>query len=195
VLGRPVPGIGVRVVNDRGDRLPPRGVGELQIRGGAVTKRFLTVDGWQDACDDTGWLATGDLGYLTNAGEIVVCGRKKDTIIVAGRNLFPTHIEWAAGQVDGVRSGNAAAVRITVDDREHFAVIVESRSHDDDSQVARMRREVTRRVLEEVGLAPKGVLVVPPGRVPKTSSGKVRRSAAAALLDGSLVVESASGVT
>ncbi|MCZ8379362.1 long-chain-fatty-acid--CoA ligase [Mycobacterium sp. CPCC 205372] len=191
VLGRPVPGMGVRVVDESGDRLPPRSVGELQIRGGAVTKRFRTVDGWQDACDSTGWLATGDLGYLTDAGEIVICGRKKDTIIVAGRKLFPTHIEWAAGQIDGVRSGNAAAVRITVDEREHFAVVVESRAHTDADQVARMRQAITLRVLEEVGIAPKNVLVVGPGQVPKTSSGKVRRTAAAALLD--VVTEPATG--
>jgi fatty-acyl-CoA synthase len=194
VLGRPVPGMGVRVVDAGGNRLPPRRVGELQIRGGAVTTRFRTVDGWQDACDRAGWLATGDLGYLTEAGEIVICGRKKDTIIIAGRNLFPTHIEWAAGQIDGVRSGNAAAVRITVDEREHFAVVVESRAHSDADQVARIRQAVTLRVLEEVGIAPKGVLVVGPGQVPKTSSGKVRRSAAAALLDGQLVTEPVPGV-
>jgi fatty-acyl-CoA synthase len=193
VLGRPVPGIGVRVINDRGDRLPPRGVGELQIRGGAVTKRFRTLDGWEEACDHTGWLATGDLGYLTEAGEIVICGRKKDTIIIAGRKLFPTHIEWAAGQIDGVRTGNAAAVRISIDDREHFAVIVESRAHDDPDQVERIRQEVMLRVLNDIGVAPKGVIVVAPGQVPKTSSGKVRRSAAAALLRGSLVPAPTSG--
>jgi fatty-acyl-CoA synthase len=187
VLGRPVPGIGVKVVDEQGGRLVPRGVGEIQIRGSAVTKRFRTTSGWQDACDDAGWLATGDVGYLTDTGEIVICGRKKDTIIIAGRNLFPTHIEWAAGQIDGVRAGNAAAVRITIKEREHFAVIVESRLHADDDQAARIRSGVARRVLDDLGIAPKGVLVVAPGRIPKTSSGKVRRSAAAALFSDALV--------
>ena len=61
--------------------------------------------------DADGWLDTGDQGYLTD-GAVVVCGRLKDVIIMGGRNIYPTDIERAAGEVDGVRAGNAVAVRL-----------------------------------------------------------------------------------
>lgn len=183
VLGRPVPGMGLRVVDDSGARLPARTVGEFQLRGDAVTARYRTADGPRDARDHSGWLATGDLGYLTDTGEAVICGRRKDTIIVGGRNIFPTDVERAAGRVEGVRAGNAAALRLaTAEGREHFAVIVESRRHDDAGTVDRIRTEVARRVGDQLGVAPRLVLVVAPGALPKTPSGKLRRSAAAALL-------------
>ena len=181
VIGRAMPGMGIRVVDDHGARQHPRAVGEIQIRGAAVTRRYRTTEGWQDACDGSGWLKTGDLGYLTEAGEVVICGRKKDTIIIAGRNIFPTHIEWAAGQVDGVRAGNTAAVRVVNDGRESFAVLVESRMHGDDDHVVRICAAVTQRVVDEVGISPREVIVLAPGQLPKTSSGKIRRSVAATL--------------
>ncbi|RDI42793.1 fatty acyl-AMP ligase [Nocardia mexicana] len=182
-VGRPVPGMGVRVVDETGTRLPARTVGEFQVRGGAVTHRYRTAAGWQDARDRSGWLATGDLGYLTDTGEAVVCGRRKDTIIVAGRNIFPTEVERIAGRVGGVRAGNAAAIRLSpAEGREHFAVIVESRLHDDAAEAERIGAEVARRVRDDIGVAPRQVLVVAPGTLPKTPSGKLRRSAAAVLL-------------
>jgi fatty-acyl-CoA synthase len=183
-LGKPIAGMGVRVVDASGARLPPREVGELHVRGESVTRRCLTRDGWRDACDADGWLATGDLGYLTDTGEVVICGRLKDTIIVGGRNLFPTDIERAACRVPGVRPGNAAAVRVRpAEHREQFAVVVESRLHDDAAAAERIRAEVAREVFAEIGASPRLVSVTSPGSLPKTSSGKLRRAALAALLE------------
>ncbi|MET7768405.1 fatty acyl-AMP ligase [Nocardia sp. NPDC005366] len=183
VLGRPLTGLGLRVVDGRGDRLPPRMVGEFQVRGAAVTRTYLTEHGAHAAVDAGGWLSTGDLGYLTDTGEIVVCGRVKDVIIVGGRNIFPTDIERAAGRVAGVRRGNAVAVSIRqADHREQFAVVVESREHADTEAAERIRNDVARTVYDEIGVGPKFVAVTEPGSLPKTPSGKLRRSATLALL-------------
>src|SRR6185436_15075732 len=95
-LGFPLPGIELRVVDEECSVLEHRRIGELSIRGTVVTRSYITLAGNQDALDADGWLATGDLGYCTETGEIVVCGRKKDMIIVAGRNICPTDIERAA---------------------------------------------------------------------------------------------------
>ena len=94
-----------------------------------MTPGYLTVAGPVATQDADGWLDTGDEGYLAD-GAVVVCGRRKDVIIMGGRNIYPTDIERAASGADGVRAGNAVAVRLEADGarhRESFLVAVESR--------------------------------------------------------------------
>ena len=108
--------------------LPARGVGVIEVRGEPVTRGYTTVAGFISAQDERGWYDTGDLGYLTETGNVVVCGRVKDVIIMAGRNIYPTDIERAACRVAGVRPGCAVAVRLDAGlSRETFAVAVESK--------------------------------------------------------------------
>jgi fatty-acyl-CoA synthase len=182
-LGFPLSGIELRVVDEGGSVLEDRQIGELAIRGAAVTRRYVTPAGSQNALTADGWLATGDLGYRTETGEIVVCGRKKDMIIVAGRNICPTDIERAAARVDGVRPGNAVAVRLTSPaHRESFAVAVESHAHNDSRDKRRIMNDVSRVVFAEIGVSPRLVTVTGPGTLPKTPSGKLRRSATHAII-------------
>ncbi|MFC8526847.1 long-chain-fatty-acid--CoA ligase [Nocardia sp. NPDC057227] len=185
-LGPPVPGIELRVVDERGAVLPADRIGTILVRGAAVTERYLGPDGYVDAKDADGWLDTGDLGYLTGAGEAVVTGRKKDVIIVAGRNIAPTVVERAASGIAGVRPGSIAALGIRLPSmaREGIAVIAESESAGDTDECERIRREVARAVHDEVGIAPAVVVVVQKGALPKTPSGKLRRSSAASLIPG-----------
>lgn len=181
VLGPPLDGIEVKVVRDGAD-LPEGRVGTLHVRGAAVTELYLTDSGPRPTRGDDGWLDTGDLGYLTG-GRVVVCGRVKDVIIMGGRNIFPTDIERVAGAVDGVRAGNAVAVRTTVGGRrEGFAVVVESRAADDPAEVERIAAHIRSAVTAEIGARPTSVVVVPVGALPKTPSGKMQRSAAGALV-------------
>ncbi|MCK5756231.1 MAG: fatty acyl-AMP ligase, partial [Mycobacterium sp.] len=97
-LGRPLPGLELRIVGEDGCVLPARGVGVIEVRGEPVSQGYTTVVGFLPAQNERGWYDTGDLGYLTEAGDVVVCGRIKDVIIMAGRNIFPTDIERAAGR-------------------------------------------------------------------------------------------------
>lgn len=178
ILGPPLSGFEARIVSSSGAVLAEREVGEIQVRGASVTPGYLTVDGPLATQDASGWLATGDLGYTVD-GEIVICGRAKDVIILAGRNIYPTDIERAATSVDGVRAGNAVAVRLDAGTRrERFAVVVESRFAGDDEKVKVLRKEVGARVFEAVNARPSAVLVLPAGTLPKTPSGKLRRAAA-----------------
>ncbi|MGW5055560.1 fatty acyl-AMP ligase [Actinokineospora sp. NPDC004072] len=186
VLGEPLPGLEARIVSGTGEVLGEREVGEIQLRGEAVTPGYLTVNGPVPTQDAHGWLATGDIGYLVD-GQIVICGRQKDVIILAGRNIYPTDIERAAGSVEGVRAGNAVAVRLDAGSRrERFAVVVESRSAGDAEAEKRIKREVGARVFELVNARPSAVLVLPPGTLPKTPSGKLRRAAAGEQLAGGI---------
>ncbi|MCW2716231.1 fatty acyl-AMP ligase [Pseudonocardia sp.] len=181
-LGPPLPGIEVRVVADDGTVLGEREVGVLQLRGPSVTPGYLTVDGPVATQDAEGWLDTGDEGYVTG-GQVVVCGRRKDVIIMGGRNIYPTDIERAAGAADDVRAGNAVAVRLVAGERrESFAVAVESRKAGDAEAEKSIRKDVTSRIVSAVGVRPAEVVVLGPGSLPKTPSGKLRRAATGDLL-------------
>jgi fatty-acyl-CoA synthase len=178
VLGKPLPEVEAEVVDSEGNRRGDREVGEIRLRGAAITPGYLTVDGPKSLQDEDGWLPTGDIGYLIGE-QIVVCGRNKDVIILAGRNIYPTDIERAAGSVEGVRAGNAVAVRIDAGTRrERFAVVLESKLAGDTTEEARLRKEVASRVFEAVEARPVAVVVLSPGTLPKTPSGKLRRAAA-----------------
>lgn len=188
VLGPPLPGVQVRVCGPDGPGGPDRAereVGTLFLRGPAVTDTYFTVDGPIPTRDADGWLDTGDLGYLVD-GRIVICGRVKDVIIMGGRNIYPTDIERVAEAVEGVRAGNAVAVRwSTPGGRESFAVAVESRAaggSGSEQDAEQVQSAVRSAVTTAVGVRPALVRVLPPGTLPKTPSGKIKRTAAAALL-------------
>ena len=176
-LGPLLTGIEARIVDDDGAVLPTRGVGVIELRGEPVTPGYTTMGGFISAQDEHGWYDTGDLGYLMENGHIVVCGRVKDVIIMAGRNIYPTDIERAAGRVPGVRPGCAVAVRLDAGHaRETFAVAVESNAYQDPAEVRRIEHQVAHEVVSEVDVRPRNVVVLGPGTIPKTPSGKLRRA-------------------
>jgi fatty-acyl-CoA synthase len=179
LLGPPLDGLEAEIVDDAGSRVGEREVGEIRLRGEAVTPGYLTMEGPVATQDDEGWLDTGDLGYLVD-GQIVICGRRKDVIIMGGRNLYPTDIERAATSVEGVRAGNAVAVRLDAGSRrERFAVVVESKLAGDAEAEKNLMKQVSARVRDAVDMRPYAVVVLPAGSLPKTPSGKVKRAATA----------------
>lgn len=182
-LGPLLTDLEARIVDEDGNVLPSRGVGIIELRGESLTPGYITMGGFVPAQDENGWYDTGDLGYLTDEGHVVVCGRVKDVIIMAGRNIYPTDIERAAGRVDGVRPGCAVAVRLDAGhSRETFAVAVESNAWEDPAEVRRIEHQVAHEVVTEVDVRPRNVVVLGPGTIPKTPSGKLRRANSVALV-------------
>jgi fatty-acyl-CoA synthase len=182
-LGPLLTDLEARIVDEHGNVMPPRGVGVIELRGESLTPGYITMGGFIPAQDEHGWYDTGDLGYLTDNGHVVVCGRVKDVIIMAGRNIYPTDIERAAGRVEGVRPGCAVAVRLDAGhSRETFAVAVESNAYQDPDEVHRIERQVAHEVVTEVDVRPRNVVVLGPGTIPKTPSGKLRRANSVALV-------------
>jgi fatty-acyl-CoA synthase len=175
ILGRPVPGLEIRVVDpDTGDAMRDREVGELEVAGLSVTPGYYRRPEITDAMFHDEWLRTGDLAYLVD-GELVVCGRLKDVIIVGGRNVYPEDVERAAAEVDGVRAGNVIAFGVEGRrGKEAIVVVAESRT-DDAGLMPSVRAAVAERVRGAVGLASE-VVLVNAGTLPKTSSGKLQRS-------------------
>jgi fatty-acyl-CoA synthase len=169
LLGRTLRGLELRVCDpDTGAVRSDREVGELELRGTSVTPGYFRRDDVTAATQHDGWLRTGDLGYLVD-GEVVVCGRIKDVIIVGGRNVFPEEVERAAAAVDGVRAGNVIAFGVAGRRGKEGIVVVAATGavHDD----------VIDRVCDAVGIPPLEVVLVQAGSLPKTSSGKLQRSA------------------
>jgi len=173
ILGRPVQGLEIRIVDPvSGDVLKEREVGELEIRGTSVTPGYYKRPEANADLFHGEWLRTGDLAY-TVGGEMVMCGRIKDMIIVGGRNVYPEDIERALAEVDGVRAGNVIAFGIDGSSgKEGLVVVAESKSDD----LVEVRRTVAERVRTAVGLPAKDIVLVAPGSLPKTSSGKLQRS-------------------
>jgi fatty-acyl-CoA synthase len=177
LLGRPVPGLEFRIVDptSRAD-LPERHVGELLIRGTSVTPGYYKRPEATAALFEDGWLCTGDLGYLLD-GELVLCGRIKDVIIVGGRNVFPEDIERAIGELDGVRAGNVMAFGVEgYKGKESVVVVAEVRAGDAPDGQEAIAQRIHTRTLDVCGLPPRDVMLVKPGTLPKTSSGKLQRS-------------------
>ncbi|HVX19376.1 MAG TPA: fatty acyl-AMP ligase [Acidimicrobiales bacterium] len=175
-LGQPVPGLQMRIVDpESGQALGEREVGELEIRGSSVTSGYYkrpdaTVELFHD-----GWMRTGDLAYLVD-GELVICGRIKDVIIVGGRNVFPQDIERAVGEVPAVRAGNVIAFGTDSGRGSQHIVVVAEVKLDDAADAREVRRAISARVRATAGLSAKDVVLVSAGTLPKTSSGKVQRS-------------------
>lgn len=177
LLGRPVPGLEIRVVDPvTGTPRQEREAGELEIRGTSVTPGYYGhARATEDAFHD-GWLRTGDLAYLLD-GELVVCGRLKDLIIVGGRNVFPEDVERAVARVDGVRAGNVIAFGVEGRGKEALVVVAEAKAAGDGPlDHSGVRRQVADEVRRTVGLPAKEIVLVAPGSLPKTSSGKLQRS-------------------
>ncbi len=177
LLGPAVPGLEFCIVDPGTDEvLGERHVGELLLRGTSVTPGYYKRPDATEALFHDGWLRTGDLAYLVHTGagdELVVCGRIKDVIIVGGRNVFPEDIERAVGTLDGVRAGNVIAFGVEgYKGKESVVVVAEARAEDLDS----LRHVIHTTTLDVTGLPPRDVMLVQPGTLPKTSSGKLQRA-------------------
>jgi len=176
--GRTFPGHALRIVDADGQPLPEREVGQIELQGPSVMQGYYHDPERSAEALRGGWLKTGDLGYLSE-GELFVCGRVKDLIIVHGRNFYPQDLEWQASQVEGVRRGNVVAFGLQHPDldREYVVVAAELRAPADDAAAEdALRQHIQAQILAALSLRVDEVILLAPGSLPKTSSGKLQRS-------------------
>lgn len=168
VLGEALPGMEIRVLTgDRDAGSTDREIGDIEIRGTSMMDGYLG----HPAIDRDGWFPTGDLGFFDDGG-LVVCGRAKEIISIAGRNIFPTEIELIAAQVDGVREG--CVVALGTGERSARPGLVVAAEFKGENQT-RARTELIQRIASVCGIVPSDVVFMSPGSLPRTSSGKLRR--------------------
>ena len=174
----------VRIVDERGEEVADRTEGFLWFRGPSATAGYyrnpkateaLLPRGPATAPDEYAWVNSGDRAYRAD-GEIYVTGRVKDIIIKGGRNLYPHEVEELAARAEGIRKGCIVAFGLTDEGAgtEKLVVVAETRERDAARRSA-MASAVTELVSRGLGLPPDRVELIPPGSIPKTSSGKLRR--------------------
>ncbi|WP_458096259.1 fatty acyl-AMP ligase [Roseomonas sp. WA12] len=178
LCGPPLPGTEVEIRDADGASLPERRVGRVLVRGPGLMRGY---DGRPEESAEVlspdGWLETGDLGYRLD-GQLVITGRAKDLIIVNGRNVWPQDLEWSVEQaVPTLRSGDAAAFAIEEEGTEQVVLLVEARGAPDLAERERLAAESAGTLRARHGVEAR-VVLVPPGSLPRTSSGKLSRTLA-----------------
>jgi acyl-CoA synthetase (AMP-forming)/AMP-acid ligase II len=176
-VGRPLAGVEVEIRDDHGVPLAPGCVGDVFVRGPSVMAGYFARTDLTDQVLHDGWLESGDLGFELN-GELFLCGRHKDIVIVRGANHAPEEFEAALDGLEGVRTGCAVAVGFIPagEDDEALAMLVETNSEASPT----LADDVASQVEERTRIRPAHVKLLAPGTLPRTTSGKLRRREARA---------------
>jgi acyl-CoA synthetase (AMP-forming)/AMP-acid ligase II len=183
-VGRPLAGVDVEIRDEGGLRLRPGRVGHVFVRGPSIMAGYFGRADLTGQALQGGWLDSGDLGFVHD-GELFLCGRRKDIVVVRGANHAPQDFEAALDELAGVRTGCAVAVGFVPlgEDDEALAMLVETTSE----ALPTLAEDVASRVQERTGIQPAHVELLAPGTLPRTSSGKLRRrEARAQWLEGTL---------
>jgi 1-acyl-sn-glycerol-3-phosphate acyltransferase len=181
--GQALEGHEIRIIDAGNRELGERREGRLEFRGPSATSGYFRNEEKTRALIRDGWLDSGDRAYVAN-GDVFITGRIKDIVIRAGRHLYPQEIEEAVGLVPGVRKGCVAAFG-ALDPRsgtERLVVLAETAERDPAAR-ARIMATAQEIVRDISGAIADEIVLAPPRSAPKTSSGKIRRSAAKALYE------------
>jgi acyl-CoA synthetase (AMP-forming)/AMP-acid ligase II len=175
--GRPLANTQVRVVDEQRQDLPERRVGEIALRSNCMLSGYYNRPDLSAQVFYDGWYLTGDLGYLAE-GELYVTGRKKDLIIVGGKNVHPQDLEALASEVPGVHPGRVVAFGVFNTDlgTEDVALVAEADTPDE-AERQQLAEAIRQRINRGSDVAVRVVHMVGPRWVLKTSSGKVARAA------------------
>lgn len=175
--GAPLPGYEIEIRDEEGQALPQRHCGTLYVKGASVMSGYFgNPECTRQVLSPGGWLNTGDLAYRVG-DDIFITGREKDLIIINGRNIWPQDMEYLAELQPEVRAGDASAFSVTDAGGEEKAVLViECRESDSEARAQLMRR-LSALLREELGIDC-FIELVPRNTLPRTTSGKLSRSAA-----------------
>jgi acyl-CoA synthetase (AMP-forming)/AMP-acid ligase II len=177
--GPPIANTHVQIINDRHQPLPEDEIGEIALQSDCMLTGYYNRPDATRQAFQRGWLLTGDLGFL-HQGEIYVIGRKKDLIIVGGKNIFPQDLENLAYTVKGIHPGRAVAFGLMNDSlgTEEVVIVAECEPGLGDPQVLEdLEAKIRLALIQGSEITPRQVKVVLPPWILKTSSGKTARSA------------------
>ena len=172
-VGWALDGFEVGITDERGEQVAERNVGEVIVRSPALMNGYLGDPEGTRAVLSDGWLRTGDLGYLAD-GHLFVTGRIKDVVIVDGANYHAADIERIVTTVPGVRKGGCVAISVRREGSEKLGVIAETGVNLSDHDAE--KRAIRAAVVAETGISPALVALVPPNSIPRTTSGKLKRT-------------------
>jgi fatty-acyl-CoA synthase len=177
VCGKPIAGHEVVIRSDAGETLGEREIGHILFKGPSLMAGYFeNTDATQAIMTADGFMDTGDMGYWLE-DELVITGRAKDLILHNGRNIWPQDIEWAAEQVEPLRSGDAAAFAVEGEDGDDHVVVLVHCRLTDPAEMEELRRKTAAIVHQTAGVDCT-IVLVPPKSLPFTSSGKLSRAQA-----------------
>jgi fatty-acyl-CoA synthase len=167
----------VKIVDENGGNLPERYVGEILLQGDCMLTGYFNRPEITEAAFSDGWYRSGDFGYLVGK-ELFITGRKKDLIIVGGKNIYPQDLETLVYEVEGVHPGRASAFGVFNDENgTEDVIIVAEVDTDDESERKKIGEEIRIAVSRGSAVALRDIYIVGKHWLVKTSSGKVARSA------------------
>jgi acyl-CoA synthetase (AMP-forming)/AMP-acid ligase II len=175
--GRPLENAKLKIVDEAGHEMPERAIGEIAIQSDCMLSGYYNRPDLTEKALRDGWFLTGDYGYVSN-GEVFVSGRKKDMIIVGGKNVYPQDLEALTYEVPGVHAGRSVAFGVFDEEQgtEAVVIIAEVDSEDPNEQ-QRIADAIRQHVSKNSAIALRHVKVVGPKWILKTSSGKTARAA------------------
>ncbi|MGI4955419.1 MAG: AMP-binding protein [Janthinobacterium lividum] len=183
--GAPIDGIEVGIADAAGTVMQgDTGVGEIMLRGGFVFEGYDRNPEATRQAFAEGWYRTGDLGVL-RGGQLYVSGRRKELVIVHGRNFYAHDIEEAVGQVAGVKPGRVAVLgRFDPASASEQVTVYAELARAGDPAADAVRRQIRQHVFDRLELTVRSIELFDPGSLVKTTSGKVARSQTAARVAG-----------
>ena len=176
--GLPISGTDLAIVDEAGQLLPERYVGEIIIRSNSMLSEYYRRPDLTEQAIRNDWYHTGDMGYLAE-GHLYVSGRKKDLIIVGGKNIYPQDLEAIANDVPGLYPGRTVAFGVS-DERlgsEGIVMVCELAQTPDAAEMKTIESQLRRRIVQDLDVTLADVRLVNKRWLLKTSSGKIARSA------------------
>ncbi|MBS1249097.1 MAG: putative ligase [Chloroflexi bacterium] len=175
--GTPLENVEIRILDENLQDMPERHVGEIVLRSNCTLSEYFKRPSITQKAFLDGWYRTGDIGYLAD-GEVYVTGRKKELIIVGGKNIYPQDLERLANDVPGVHPGRVVAFGVYNENigTEEIVLIAESETTDT-AQKRRIATQIRQKINQGTDTAVRYVRVVKPKWLIKTSSGKIARGA------------------
>lgn len=170
--GKVTPGIFVRIIDENDKIVNPGEIGEILIAGPSVTSGYWK----QQAQFVDGYLRTGDLGCLDSDGNLFITGRKKEIIIIRGKNYYPHDVEDMAKKSNAIINFSvASAFSVDINDEEKLVLAVEIPTGTKEEIALQIRTDIARKIQDELSLPIHEVVLLRQGQIPRTSSGKIRR--------------------
>jgi acyl-CoA synthetase (AMP-forming)/AMP-acid ligase II len=176
-VGRALPSVDVAIFDDQEQRVPDGRVGRIWVKGPSITKGYWESPELTANMIHGDWLDTGDLGFI-HEGELYIAGRAKDLIIIRGRNYAPQEMEELLLDVEGVRKGCAVAVSTMIEGEGEQLIILAEKDPHKKRPEEEVIAEINHCILTGLSLKPRDVELLEAGTLPRTSSGKLRRSEA-----------------
>lgn len=176
-LGFPIPGISLRIVNDKNQVVNEQTIGYLQVKGSTVTKGYYqNPELNREVFAEDGWFNTGDLGFLHN-GCLTITGRTKNIIIINGVNYYSHEIEQVVEAVEGVsRSYTAACATRQPGSNTDELIVFFHTAISEDNRLVDLLKDIRKNLVSKLGIRPAYLLNVESLAIPKTSIGKIQHA-------------------